>query len=151
VGRAVSPKSDPRHFDREEFDRFDREEFDRDLERGVEGEFVQPALFRPDISLGLDGQYWLADEPAYSSLVQGGRATLTRRIGDEASLTLTAGSQYQCTEIAAAALADPDLRIETAPLDLARLGRLAPALADCALAPTLTARLEAARSPHAAF
>src|SRR5678815_2221575 len=43
------------------------------LDRGVRLDFTQPYLFRPNLSLGLEGQQWYTVTPAYTSTTSGGK------------------------------------------------------------------------------
>ena len=51
------------------------------LDRGVRLNFEQPYLISPRYTLGLTGQSWHTDEPAYVLDTDGGRATVTRQFG----------------------------------------------------------------------
>lgn len=51
------------------------------LDRGIRLNFGQPYVFSPKYSLGITGQLWHADEPAYVLDSVGGRVTLNRRFG----------------------------------------------------------------------
>jgi outer membrane protein assembly complex protein YaeT len=88
------------------------------LDRGIEGTFVQPYLFSPDLSLGLQGQAWYADEPAYTALSRGARATVRRRLGAASSASVSLNYEFQSSRIANEALVDPTLRDELIALGL---------------------------------
>lgn len=49
------------------------------LDRGLRLNLKQPYLFGPRVSLGLSGQAWHADEPAFVLDTLGGRVTITRQ------------------------------------------------------------------------
>jgi outer membrane protein assembly complex protein YaeT len=132
------------------------------LDRGVEGTFVQPYVFRPELSLALKGQTWYVSEPAFRAVTRGGSATLTYEFGAGTGLSLVYTNQFQSSRIVAAALEDPELRDELIALGLdpttgvqegalAALGvNLSTQRVDAALDPTrgfgLTVNLEQAGS-----
>jgi outer membrane protein assembly complex protein YaeT len=80
------------------------------LDRGVRASFNQPFVFSPHFSYGLDGQGWRTITPAYESIVQGGRATLTHRANPRSSWAVSMGSEWSSSEISDEALNDPTLR-----------------------------------------
>ena len=51
------------------------------LDRGVKLSLTQPYLFSPRYSLGLSGQHWHNDEPAFELDNVGGRITVSRQFG----------------------------------------------------------------------
>lgn len=51
------------------------------LDRGVEGGFIQPYLFRPGLILGLRGYVWDVDDATYDVLSKGGGASLAYEVG----------------------------------------------------------------------
>lgn len=93
-------------------------------DRGVRLNFKQPYLFSPRWSLGLSGQSWHADEPAYKLDTLGGRMTISRQFarGDSAvrgvrpstTLAFTYANEWDDYTIAREALeeslADPEFR-----------------------------------------
>jgi outer membrane protein insertion porin family/translocation and assembly module TamA len=97
------------------------------LSRGVRVNFNEPYLFRPNLSLGLSGERWFADEPAYKLDSFGSRAVvkhqrirrnpLTRR---EAATTHAVSFINELEEfsIANAALEDLSFRDELIALGL---------------------------------
>ena len=80
------------------------------LDRGVGATFVQPYLFSPDLSLGLHGQAWYADEPVFDAHTRGGRATVMYRRGRRSSVSGALIYQFQSSRIAQEALLDPAFR-----------------------------------------
>ena len=88
------------------------------LDRGVEGTFIQPYLFSPNLSFSLQGQAWYADEPAFRALTRGGRATVTRTLGSGSTVSGAVIYQFQSSRIANEALLDPTLRDELIALGL---------------------------------
>ena len=48
------------------------------LDRGVRLTYREPYIFSPHWSLGVSGQFWHTDEPAFTLDTRGGRITLTR-------------------------------------------------------------------------
>ena len=61
------------------------------LDRGVESAFVQPYLFRPNLTFAVRGYAWRVDDEPYEALSRGGRAGLTYELGRS---TLTGGYVY---------------------------------------------------------
>jgi outer membrane protein insertion porin family len=51
------------------------------LDRGVESAFVQPYLFRPNLTLSARGYAWQVDDRPYESLSRGGQAGVTSELG----------------------------------------------------------------------
>jgi len=51
------------------------------LDRGVEGGFIQPYLFRPGLTLGVRGYVWDVDDATYDVLSKGGGASLAYEMG----------------------------------------------------------------------
>jgi outer membrane protein assembly complex protein YaeT len=88
------------------------------LDRGVEGTFVQPYVFDPELSLTLKAQNWYVNEPAFRALTRGGSATLTRGFGSDTFVSLVYTNQFQSSRIANEALLDPELRDELIALGL---------------------------------
>ena len=89
------------------------------LDRGVRTEFRQPYVFAPSLALGLSGQRWFADEPAYQLDTLGGRLTMTRDLGQRdavagrgARSSVSASLNYEAEEfvIATDVLADLSVR-----------------------------------------
>jgi outer membrane protein assembly complex protein YaeT len=50
------------------------------LDRGVRANFTEPYFFSPSYKLTLSAQNWYANEPAFTLLTQGGRASISREI-----------------------------------------------------------------------
>jgi outer membrane protein assembly factor BamA len=74
------------------------------LDRGVRLNLREPYFFSPRYSLGLTGQSWYTDEPAFTLRTAGGRARITREFGlaggpvmarqPAMSLSLTYANEY---------------------------------------------------------
>jgi outer membrane protein assembly complex protein YaeT len=83
------------------------------LDRGVRLNLREPYFFSPRYSLGLTGQTWYTNEPAFDLTTRGGRATITREFGlgggpvlarvPAMSLSLTYANEYDEHTI------DPDI------------------------------------------
>lgn len=88
------------------------------LDRGVRLSFTEPYFFSPRLSLGLSGQSWHTDEPAYKLNNNGGRVTLTRQftrgLGSRArprtSLSFTYGAEFEEYSVIPEVLLDPSQR-----------------------------------------
>jgi outer membrane protein assembly complex protein YaeT len=50
------------------------------LDRGVRANFTEPYFFSPSYKLNLSAQNWYANEPAFTLLTRGGRASVSREI-----------------------------------------------------------------------
>lgn len=87
-------------------------------DRGIRFDFEQPYLFSPHLSLQMDGQQWRTDTPAYESLLTGGQATVTRRLGLYMSVSVSASTEYTSSSVSPDALNDPTLRDELIALGL---------------------------------
>lgn len=88
------------------------------LDRGVRLDFTQPYLFRPHFSLNVEGQQWYTFTPAYKSVVQGGRWTVTHRESERMSWSVSMTSEHDSSSIAPAVLNDPTLRNDLIALGL---------------------------------
>lgn len=97
------------------------------LDRGVRANFIEPYFFSPSYKLTLSGQNWYANEPAFTLLTQGGRASISREIArrDPArrrfSTTRASVSfinEYEHQTISNEALNDPTFRDELIALGL---------------------------------
>jgi outer membrane protein assembly complex protein YaeT len=90
------------------------------LDRGVRLSFRQPYVFSPRYALGLSGQYWHTDEPAYVLDTVGGRVTLSRefrRVGGPVlgrhpttTVALTFVNEWEDYVISEEARNDPEFR-----------------------------------------
>lgn len=69
------------------------------LDRGVRADFNQPYFFDPQISLGADAQQWWTYVPAYSSVVTGGKVTLTRRPTPQTSWAVSMSSERTSSSV----------------------------------------------------
>jgi outer membrane protein insertion porin family/translocation and assembly module TamA len=98
------------------------------IDGGVRLNFTQPYLFSPRYSLGLSGQVWHTEEPAFKLDTRGGRMTVTRQfvsgggplLGGRPSMTfaLTYVNEYESSEISNEALLDLSFRDELIALGL---------------------------------
>jgi outer membrane protein assembly factor BamA len=97
------------------------------LDRGVRLNLRQPYLFSPRIALGLSGQVWHADEPAYLLDTLGGRITVGRQVsvrggapGARAATTasVTYANEWEDYVISREALLDLSFRDELIALGL---------------------------------
>lgn len=88
------------------------------LDRGVRVDFNEPYFFSPHFSFGAEGQRWFIREPAYSSDIYGGKATVTRRTSQTTTIALTFTNELQQTTISEAARLDLTLRDQLIALGL---------------------------------
>jgi len=80
------------------------------LDRGVRLDFTQPYFFAPHFSLGAEVQHWDTFTPAYNSVVNGGKMTVTHRASIRTSWSISVTSEHDSSSIAAAVLGDLTLR-----------------------------------------
>jgi outer membrane protein assembly complex protein YaeT len=80
------------------------------LDRGVRLDFTQPYFFAPHFSLGLEGQRWDTFTPAYNSVVNGAKLTLTHRTSQHTSWAVSMTSEHDASTISEAVRSDPSLR-----------------------------------------
>ena len=98
------------------------------LDRGVRLNFKEPYFLSPRYELGLTGQSWHSDEPAFTLDNNGGRATITRRFRRRGgpvlatrpamSLSLTYANEHERYSISNEALEDLTFRDELIALGL---------------------------------
>ena len=98
------------------------------LDGGVRLNLNQPYLFSPAYSLGLTGQVWHADEPAFDLDTRGGRVTITRQFARAGgpvlgrrptmTLSLTYANEWESFAISNEALTDLTFRDELIALGL---------------------------------
>jgi outer membrane protein assembly complex protein YaeT len=88
------------------------------LDRGVRLDFNQPYFFAPHLSLGGEGQRWYTYTPAYSSIVTGGKATLTHRESPKFSWAVSMTSERNTSTIDPKVLNDPKLYADLIALGL---------------------------------
>jgi outer membrane protein insertion porin family/translocation and assembly module TamA len=97
------------------------------LDRGVRLNFTEPYFLSPSYTFDASIQQWWSNEPAYSLLTRGGRATITRELrrrdanGRRRSVTragLSLIDEYERYTITPEALADPTFRDELIALGL---------------------------------
>ena len=79
------------------------------LDRGIRVDFTQPYVFAPKFSLGAEGQYWETVTPAYNSLIQGGKLTLTHRPNAQFSWDVSVTGEHDSSSVTEEALNDPTL------------------------------------------
>src|SRR5262249_26004464 len=70
------------------------------LDRGIRLDFNQPYVFSPHFSLAGEGQQWYTFTPAYRSVVQGGKATLTHRTSEKSSWAVSLTSEHDSSSVA---------------------------------------------------
>jgi outer membrane protein insertion porin family/translocation and assembly module TamA len=88
------------------------------LDRGVEGRFVQPYFFRPDLTLSLQARGWYVDERGFRARSQGGRGTISYAGGGAFSSDVSFIHEFESSRIADEALLDLTLRDELIALGL---------------------------------
>lgn len=98
------------------------------LDRGVRLNFKEPYFFGPRNDLGLTGQSWRSDEPAFTLDTNGGRATITRHFRrgggpvlgarPSTSLSFSYANEHERYTISNAALEDLTFRDELIALGL---------------------------------
>ncbi len=104
------------------------------LDRGVRLSYREPYVFSPHWSLGVNGQAWHAEEPAFTLDTTGGRVTLTREFArgggpvlgrrPKMALAFTYANEHDDSRISPEALADLTFRDELISLGLdPRTGR----------------------------
>jgi outer membrane protein assembly complex protein YaeT len=80
------------------------------LDRGVRLDFTQPYFLDPHLSLGAEGQQWYTYTPAYNSVVSGAKLTLTDRISEHTSWSVSLTSEHDVSSITDLAFNDPNIR-----------------------------------------
>jgi outer membrane protein assembly complex protein YaeT len=88
------------------------------LDRGIRLTFNQPYLFRPGMTLGVEGQRWYTFTPAYQSVVTGAKATVTHRWGTTTSVAVSVIDERNSSTVDPEVLADPELRNDLIALGL---------------------------------
>jgi outer membrane protein assembly complex protein YaeT len=98
------------------------------LDRGVRLNFKEPYFFLPGFTLGLSGQSWHSDEPAFKLDTNGGRVTITREfrqrgpriLGPRPAMTasLSYANEHESYEIFQEARDDPSFRDDLIALGL---------------------------------
>ena len=86
------------------------------LDRGLRLNLKQPYFISRNFSLGVQGQYWHNDEPAFTLDTSGGRVTVAREFGrsrtligarPEKTLSLTYANEWEDYTVSEETLADP--------------------------------------------
>ena len=86
------------------------------LDRGLRVDLKQPYLISRNFSLGLQGQYWHNDEPAFTLDTSGGRVTVAREFGrsrgllgarPDMTLSFTYANEWEDYTVSEETLADP--------------------------------------------
>lgn len=77
------------------------------LDRGLRFDFLQPYFFGPRNSLGLEGQRWFTDTPAYDSTVTGFRMTVRHRWSSRSSIGLSLSTERPSSLVEPEILDDP--------------------------------------------
>jgi outer membrane protein assembly complex protein YaeT len=88
------------------------------LDRGVRLDFNQPYLFRPQMSLNVEGQQWYTFTPAYRSTITSGKATVTHRWNRASSMALSVTHERTSSAIVDEVLNDLSLRNDLIALGL---------------------------------
>jgi outer membrane protein assembly complex protein YaeT len=97
------------------------------LDRGARATFTEPFFFSPSYKLNLSAQNWYSDEPAFTLLTRGGRASVSREIVrrdpsrrrfSTTRATLTFIDEFEHQTISNEALNDPTFRDELIALGL---------------------------------
>jgi len=73
-------------------------------------DFNQPYFFRPRFSLGVEAQRWDTFTPAYNSVINGAKVTLTHRWNQRTSWAASITSEHDTSTIAENVRNDPSLR-----------------------------------------
>ena len=79
------------------------------LDRGVRANFTQPYFVRKGFSLGTDAQQWYTFTPAYQSVITGGNATVSQRLGSQTSWSASLIGERSSSSIADAVRDDLSL------------------------------------------
>ena len=87
------------------------------LDRGVRVNLKQPYFISRNFSIGLEGQYWYNEEPAFELTTSGGRVTVAREFGrarrsllggrPEMTLSFTYANEWEDYIVSEDTLADP--------------------------------------------
>ncbi len=88
------------------------------LDRGIRIDVTQPYFFASRLSLSGEAQRWYTLTPAYQSYVTGVKATVTNRISERMSFSVSVQSEFDSSSIAPDALNDPSLRDDLIALGL---------------------------------
>ena len=80
------------------------------LDRGARVNFAQPYFLASGVTLGLLGQQWYTAAPAYSSIVSGGKVTLTHRTSVRTSWAVSYTSERDESTVDDAVLQNAALR-----------------------------------------
>jgi outer membrane protein assembly complex protein YaeT len=89
------------------------------LDRGVQGNFIQPYFFVRGITMNLQGQQWYTYTPAYDAFVSGGRAIFEHRVRSQRrTIGLSFIAENNRSTVSEEALNDPTLIDELIALGL---------------------------------
>lgn len=98
------------------------------LDRGVRLSYKEPYFFSPRFTIGVNGQVWHTDEPAFTLDTKGGRVTVTRQFArsggpvlsgrPSTALAFTYANEYDDYAISKEALEDPSFRSQLIALGL---------------------------------
>jgi outer membrane protein insertion porin family len=88
------------------------------LDRGVRMDYREPFFLSRDLSFGVDGQAWQANEPVYDTKQLGGRFLLRYQPNQQNYLTIGLTNEYQDSVVSPEALADPTVRDDLIALGL---------------------------------
>jgi outer membrane protein insertion porin family len=79
------------------------------LDRGIRLDFNQPYFFAPHFSLGGEAQQWYTYTPAYRSVITGGKLSLTHRVQQQTSWSVSITSEHDASSVTPEVLANPEL------------------------------------------
>jgi outer membrane protein assembly complex protein YaeT len=125
------------------------------FDKGVRLDFVQPSFLLPGFTLGVDGQIWTTDTPAYNSTVTGARIAYGHRSSARTSWSVSLASERSVTEVNSDVITDPAafnglIALGIDPLTSQQKGTLSPLAFDFQRS-TADDRLNARRGYQIAF
>jgi outer membrane protein insertion porin family/translocation and assembly module TamA len=82
------------------------------LDRGLRGDFRQPYVFMPKLSLAVEGQHWYTFTPAYESIVSGGRVTLVDNVNRFTTVSVSFQHERTRSEISSDLINDLETYLE---------------------------------------
>jgi len=77
------------------------------LDRGLRADVTQPYFFEPQLSLNGSAQLWKTFTPAYNSVVQGGKLSLTHKSSQRFSWSVSLLAEHDSSSVSPDALNDP--------------------------------------------